>query len=262
MLLVVGFITGILSGLLGIGGGLIFVPLLLTVFPIIGLEYSIITVSSIATSLMAGSFTSASAVYNHQKKQNILWKEGLILGAGAVFSAVIAPHIIISVDQNTLKIIISIFITIAAIKIFKTKTNIQSVKTKLSMYWLFPIGVLLGGLAAISGLGGGIFYVPILFVFIGGDLKISVGTSTIVIFMTMVSATISFLLLNQEWNIDLFQFGYINIASAVLLGLGAVFGAYFGVKLIFKVPVAVFRRIFSVFLILVVIKILLGVINE
>jgi len=259
LLLIIGLITGVLAGLLGIGGGVVFVPILLAVLPTIGVENNIVTVSAIATSLFAGSFASGSSLFNHKRKNNVLLKEGLIFGAGAVFSASMVPKIIVLINPEILKIIIATFIFVVSLNLFFSRTKHEMRKNKLNAYWLFPLGIFFGGIASISGLGGGIFYVPILYYFLNGDLKLSVGTSSIVIFLTMFSSTISYAFLSNYWNPNNFQFGYLNVASALLLGIGAIIGAYFGVKLIFKVPIPIFRKIFSVFLFFVVIKILLGV---
>ncbi len=226
----------------------------------LGIDSGIVVSSAVATSLFAGSFASASSFFNHKKKQNVIFKEGLILGIGTIISATFAPRIIVSLNPTLLKIIIASFIFAVAVKLFRTKTSSEISNKQISPYWLLPFGIFFGGIAAISGLGGGIFYVPILLYFLNGDLKLSVGTSTIVIFLTMFTSTVSFGFLNSEWNSTLFQLGYLNVASAILLGIGAIGGAYFGVKLIFKVSIPVFRKIFSLFLLIVVIKILIGVI--
>lgn len=261
LLLIVGFFTGILSGLLGIGGGVIFVPTLLFVLPQIGIENSTVVVSAIATSLMAGSFASASSVFNHQKKGNILWKEGFLLGIGTLISASLAPNLIVSLNPTTLKVIISFFILIVAINLLFSKPQITSKEKSISSFWLFPFGLFFGGIAALSGLGGGIFYVPILLLIVGGDIKVAVGTSSLVILITMLSSTISFAVLDHNWQQSIYQLGYLNILSGILLGIGAIIGAYFGVKLILKVPATVLRKIFSVFLLIVVIKIMVGVLK-
>lgn len=256
LLVTIGFITGLLSGMLGIGGGVIYLPTLLLILPIIGIKEDFTTISAIATSLFAGSIASLSTVYNHNKRENISMKEGIILGIGAVISASLAPKIIVIIEPSILKIIIAFFILIIAIKLFFTNDKKERIYRTVNSKWLFLFGLFFGGLAAISGLGGGIFYVPILYFFLKGDLKLAVGTSALVIFFTMVSSSSSFLFLNSEWNSEIFQLGYINIAAAFLLGSGAMFGAFYGVKLVFKVPLPIFRKIFSVFLLVIVLKII------
>lgn len=242
--------------MLGVGGGVIYLPTLIFILPIIGIKEDLTTISAIATSLFAGSIASLSTFYNHKKRKNVSMKEGVILGIGAVIAAAFAPKIIVNIEPSILKIIIVIFISIVAIKLFFTNDKKTKSFRTLNSNWLFFFGLFFGGLAAISGLGGGIFYVPILYYFLKGNLKLAVGTSTIVIFCTMVSSSSSFLFLNSEWNSEIFQLGYINLASAFFLGLGAIFGAYFGVKLVFKVPLSVFRRIFSLLLMVIVLEII------
>lgn len=256
LLLTIGFITGILSGLFGIGGGIIYLPTLIFILPIIGISDDLNTISAIATSLFAGSIASLSTFYNHRKKENVSFKEGIILGIGAVISAALAPKIIVNLDPSILKIIIVFIILVVAIKLFLTNDKKDKIYRKFNSKWLFLFGLFFGGLAALSGLGGGIFYVPILLYFLKGNLKLAVGTSTIVILFTMVSSSISFMLLSSEWNSNIFQLGYINITSGLVLGMGAIFGAFYGVKLVFKVPLPVFRKIFSLFLFIVVLKII------
>lgn len=256
--MIIGFITGILSGLFGIGGGIVFLPSLFFILPIIGIDSSIVTVSAVATSLFAGSFASASSLYNHWKKENISIKDGLLLGIGCVISASAIPKLIVSLDPTILRYLIAFFISLVAIKIFFTNDEKQKSYKEIDKKYLFLFGILFGGIAALSGFGGGIFYVPLFMYYFKGDIKLAVGTSTIAVVLTMISAVISFAILNTNWNGNLHQFGYINLQAGLLLGIGALIGAKIGVNFVLKIPIPVFKKIFSVFLILSILKILQG----
>lgn len=235
-----------------------FLPSLFFIFPIIGVDNQIITISAVATSLFAGSFASTSALYNHWKKDNISIEDGLILGIGCLVSASITPKLIVNLDPTLLRYLIAFFIVVISLKLFFSKEEDQKSYKHVDKKYLFVYGLFFGGIAALSGFGGGIFYVPFLIYYFKGDMKLAVGTSTVAVVITMVSSVISFSLLNTNWNSDILQFGFINLQTGLLLGIGAILGAKIGVKFVMKIDIPVFKKIFSLFLLLSIIKILQG----
>jgi len=96
ILLVVGFATGILSGLFGIGGGVIFVPTLFFSLPKLGVPETTLVLTVIATSLFAGSFASSSSFINHFRHKNVSIESGLYLAFGSIITASITPKIIVN----------------------------------------------------------------------------------------------------------------------------------------------------------------------
>ena len=256
--MIIGFFTGILSGLFGIGGGIVFLPALLFILPILGVDVNIVVISAVATSLFAGTFASTSSFYNHWRKDNISFKDGLFLGIGCFLSASVVPKLIVNLDPTILRYLIAFFITIVSLNLFFSTDEDQKSYKDLNRSYLFVFGLFFGGIAALSGFGGGVFYVPLLIYYFKGNIRLAVGTSTIAVVITMISAVISFVYLNTNWNAEIFQFGYINLKAGLLLGIGALVGAKFGVKLILKISTPVFKKIFSLFLLLSIIKILQG----
>jgi len=226
--------------------------------PVIGVESQIITISAVATSLFAGSFASTSAFYNHWKKNNISIEDGLFLGIGCLISASIIPKLIINLDPSILRYLISFFIVAISLKLFFSQNESKKSYKHLDKKYLFIYGLFFGGIAALSGFGGGIFYVPFLIFYFKGNIKLAVGTSTVAVVITMISSVLSFFLLNTNWNSEIYQFGYINLQIGLLLGIGAIVGAKIGVKFALIIDIPVFKKIFSLFLLLSVIKILQG----
>jgi uncharacterized membrane protein YfcA len=82
-----GSLSGFLAGLLGIGGGVILVPLMILIFSRLGFNENVLMHMAIATGMASVLFTTSSAVIAHQKRDNINWKlvgalsPGLVLGA-------------------------------------------------------------------------------------------------------------------------------------------------------------------------------------
>ena len=228
------------------------------ILPIIGVNNNLITTSAIATSLFAGSFTSTSALYNHWRNENIEIIDGLFLGVGCFFSATIIPKFISELDPTVLRYLIVSIIIIISLYLFFSKEKELSNYKNLDKKYLFLFGLIFGGVASLSGFGGSIFYVPFLIYYFKGNLRIAVGTATIAVVITMISSVISYLILNLDWNPSTFQVGYINLKAGIPLGIGSLIGAKIGVKFILNIPVTVFKRIFSVFLLLVMVKIIEG----
>ncbi len=250
----IGIITGTASGLLGIGGGIIFVPALYFMLPQLHVSPGSLSYAAIATSLFAGSFSSSGAFLNHFHSKNVRIKEALLLGLGSVISALIVPMFVVKIDPAILKYIFSAILLLVAANMLMNKTPETDSKINLKLYYLILFGLFVGAVSAISGLGGGILFVPILVYLFAFDIKLAIGTSTLVVALTMISSAISFAMIDSSGFVGEYHIGYINLFAGVLLGLGAVIGSRIGLKMMFKFSTLSVKRIFSLFLIVAIIK--------
>lgn len=250
----IGIITGTASGLLGIGGGIIFVPALYFMLPELNVSPGALSYTAIATSLFAGSFSSSGAFLNHLKAKNVKIKEALLLAVGSVVAAVITPIFVVQIDPHVLKYIFSVILFLVAVNMLLNRNPEAEVKIKFNLYLLIIFGVFVGAVSAISGLGGGILFVPILVYLFAFDIKRAIGSSTLVVALTMISSALSFAMINSTGYVGKYHIGYINLFAGALLGLGAVVGAWVGSKLMFKFSTLSVKRIFSLFLIAAILK--------
>ena len=250
----VGLVTGTASGLLGIGGGIIFVPALYFMLPELNVAQGALSYAAIATSLFAGSFSSSGAFLNHLHSKNVKIKEALLLSLGSVISALIVPLFVVQIDPDILKYIFSVILLLVAGNMLINKNPEADFKIKLKLYYLTIFGLFVGAVSAISGLGGGILFVPILIYLFAFDIKLAIGTSTLVVALTMISSAISFATIDSSGFVGNYHIGYINLFAGVLLGLGAVIGSRIGLKMMFKISTLSVKRIFSLFLIAAIIK--------
>ena len=254
--LVIGYFNGIMAGLFGIGGGLVFVPSLIILLPYFSVESSSLYHSAIATSLLAGSFASISSFINHNKKQNVNIKYGLFLSFGSMFTAILLPSFVVKVDASSLKYIMTVILTLAALKLILEKDGSNG-KIILHKYYLIVVGLCAGALSVFTGLGGGVIYVPVLAYLFSFDFKKAIGTSSLAVVFTMVSSSIAFALFTKGNPTGLYQIGFVNYLCGAALGIGAVFGAIYGVKLAFLSSTKTLKRVFAGFLLLVILKVLI-----
>jgi len=257
--LLVGFSTGIFIGMLGIGGGIFFVPALYFLLPYSGIDQSTVPYYAISLSLFAGAIASSFSSVLHFRLGNIDTKKSLLFALGSTCAAFVSVIFVIDIDPIILKAVFAIVLFIIAVKmildsVWKIKTQRAS---KLNVGYLPPIGIIVGILAAFTGLGGGIVFFPVLHYLFLLDTKKAIGTSSAITAATMIFASLAFYLNRNDW-MGANQMSSIYFIVGVPLGIGAMLGARVGVNFVRKTNSAVVKKIFSVLLIIVVIKIILN----
>ncbi len=262
LFLITGLLTGVLAGMLGIGGGLIFVPVLYLLLPFTPIDKTQISYIVIGTSLFAAAITSISSGANHYLSKNVEKRKALFLAAGSVLSSVIATFFVIKVKPFYLQLIFALVFVIIALKMFSERNRKKNDKKNdpviLHNYYAVLFGLVVGIFAAFTGLGGGILFVPVLTYLFGVDIKKAIGTSSFVISLTGVAAAIAYAFHIPKGSIAPFQIGYIYFLAGLPLAIGSAVGAVKGVKIVLGSSSEKMKKIFSILLILVVIKILLG----
>lgn len=247
--------------MLGIGGGVLFVPLLYVILPFTDVDQSGLAYIILGTSVFAGSLASLTAGSRQLFLKNVDVKKAVILSLGSVISSSVTPMFVVTVEQIYLKIVFAIvFFLLAAKMLLENKNTGAEVKTyHLKNFYLFLFGLGIGALAAFSGIGGGVLYVPILFYLFSMDMKRAIGTSSVVVAFTMISSSIAYASQHPIGRIAAGQFGYIYLTAGLPLGIGSVFGALFGIKIVAKISEKTIKKIFSILLFLVVLKIILDI---
>ncbi len=241
--------VGILSSMIGIGGGTVNTPILLIVFFEIFNEQT-----APATALVGGLFVAiaASVGYWRQEPRPIILKIGLILAVftvpGSLFGVylrtlITAPYI--------LRLVFGISLMPVALKmLFAKKSGKGDVASELANWnmskisqrqWITSlIGAFIGGMSAgLLGLGGGAVVVPVLIVLMGFPMHAAVATSMFIMMFTATAGT--------AYNIAL---GSVNLYFALALGVGMLVGGQIGSRLAPKVNAVQLKQIFGLIIIL------------
>lgn len=253
--IVIGISTGLLSGLLGVGGGIMTVPalaLMMQQHPAFHLAHTMHIAAS--TSLVAMTMTSASTAYAYYRRKalvfQIFWKMLPGLCCGLVSGSVLSHAM-----SNTLLITLFAFflIGVAIHLLFDAKRTMprsadkyQFSKQRFSAHehWILIIGsFMVGNLSTTFGIGGGILMVP-LFLLLHCSMQESAGTSAL---CGIVCAVIGTLLLSYPMPTYKLPYTWSNVywPAALLIGTTSVACAPFGTRLAFYLKSSMLKQIFS-----------------
>ncbi len=248
VLLSAGFISGIIAGLLGVGGGIILVPVLFQTFVFFGFPEYLQIHMAVGTSLAIICFTATQSTRSHYKKGavdiDVLKSWGGFVAVGALVGAIAARF----VAPAGLKIIFATLVLTMAFRMVLSKNAGEGSASSLSQTLQKALSSLIGFFSALMGIGGGTLSVPLLNAS-GHDVHRAVGTSSAIGVLIAVPAAIGFIL--GGWSLpDLppFAFGYVNALAFALMIPTSMLGAPLGVRLAHRMSKKTLNTIFASFL--------------
>ena len=257
-----GAFVGFLAGLLGIGGGLVVVPVLVYLLPqlVTGnevLSSEVIMPMALATSLAAIVMTSSSAAFAHHKNNNIPWQLTkplmFIVSLGALLGAFIADSLSAQALTNFFAgaVIVLASYMLASIRSQRARAMPSNLKLQL-------ISFITGVIASLMGMAGGAILVPVLTYF-GMPLRHCIGIATVCGVMVALFGSLGYIIsgLGNEL-LPPWSFGYVYLPALLGVVLTSSLFAPVGVKFAVKLPVQTLKKFFAVFLILVAIKMILA----
>ncbi len=245
----VGLGAGLLSGLLGISGGVIAVPSLLFIFRAAGLPPEHLMHLAVATSLSSMTFNSFSSMMAHHKRGGVVWDACLKMLPGLVLGSMLGATVAGFLPSGFLEVFFGFFECVLGLyflRAFKQKTDNHPLP---SFFILFGAAFLISGFATILGIGGGLLIAPLM-VFVGFQMKKAVGTAAASSFVVCLIGAISYLVLGLKSGAEIPDaIGYIQFPAFLSIVLTAPFAAILGAHLTHVMPVMLVRRIFGLALI-------------
>ncbi len=253
--MLIGSIAGVLSGLLGIGGGIIVIPLLVWLFKAQNIPSDLVMHLAAGTSLSVMIFTAASSLYGHIKHGVVIWPIYRQLAVGMIIGTVFGAIFGHFLPGKILEILFAIFVFIVAIRMLMA-IKPKSKKTLPRPLSMFSIALLIGSKSGLLGLGGGAITIPFLG-YCNVPVRDIVAVSVACSLTIAIVGTISFVFTGQHaTDLPAWSLGYIYLPAflgIVLTGpLCAQLGAYFSHKL----PVTVLTRILGAALLIMAVRML------
>lgn len=257
--LLLGSFVGIMAGLFGIGGGGIMVPVLTSLFVTQGIPVEQVVHLALGTSMASIIFTSISSMRSHHANDAVIWHVVKSITFGILIGTFLATFIAARINSLYLAIFFSAFMAYTSIKMFLNRPP-KSNKQISGNKEIFFVGTGIGAISALVSIGGGTLTVPYL-VSRNIDIKKAVGTSSAIGLPISIAGTIGYLI--NGWpnsSLENYTLGFVYLPAVLLISITSFMTAPYGAKLVQFLPVAILKKIFSLLLILLSMKMLSSII--
>ena len=244
-LVLLGFAAGILGSMIGLGGGIIVVPVL-TFF---GFPSTL----AVSNSLFAAFSNAAGSTISYSRQKRIEYSLGLKLGLLTIPGTILGAYISSDVTSGIFKILFGIVLISSAIYIFLRKKIEASEKnlTKQMIVFVIAASFFAGIISSFFGIGGGIVFVPLMVVGIGMTMKKAAPTSQFILLFASLSGIIVHSIL-----------GHPDFLQAGLLSAGAFVGGVIGARISLDIKERSLQILVSVIIVIAAIKLFFDSVTE
>jgi uncharacterized protein len=245
-----GAVAGVLAGLLGIGGGLVIVPMLVFALAWQGVAAEHLMHLALGTSLATIIFTAVSSFMAHHRRGAVRWEVVRRIVPGILVGTLGGTFVAAALSTNFLKGFFVLFLYFVAYQMLTGRKPNPS-RELPGPAGMFGAGGTIGIFSSLVGIGGGTLSVPFM-VWCNIGLHQAIGTSAAIGFPIAVAGTIGYVV-NGLGASDLpaYSLGFIYLPALLAIVAASVFTAPLGVHLAHSLPVDRLKKIFALLLIAV-----------
>jgi uncharacterized membrane protein YfcA len=252
-----GVVVGILAGLLGVGGGLIIVPMVVFTLTWQGAPSQHLMHLALGTSLASIIFTSVSSFWAHHQRGAVHWEVVRRIVLGILVGTFLGSCLASRLSTNLLKGVFVVFLYYMA---FQMLADLKPKPTRglPGPLGMFGVGNGIGAVSSLVGIGGGSLSVPFM-VWCNLTVHDAIGTSAAIGFPIAIAGTVGYIVngLNVS-GLPAYCLGYVYLPALAGIVAASVFTAPLGVRLAHSLPVARLKRIFALLLFVMGTKMLIG----
>jgi len=245
-LALLGLCTGFLAGLLGIGGGMVMVPVLTMVLSARGYPDMQVVQMAVATSLATICFTSLSSVRAHHQRGAVLWPVARVLAPGILAGAFLGAQFAASLAGRTLGLCFALFAAFSATQMLRNRRP-QAARTLPGSVGMLGVGGAIGVLSALLGAGGAFLSVPFM-VWCNVRIHQAVGTASALGFPIALAGTLGYLWAGRSLPALPGTWGYLYLPGLLVISAMSVLAAPWGARTAHGMDVGPLKRIFAVLL--------------
>jgi uncharacterized membrane protein YfcA len=255
--LAVGAVAGVLAGLLGVGGGLVIVPMLVAVFTTQGLPASSLMHLALGTSMASIVFTSVSSARAHHGRGAVDWAIVRRITPGILVGTFFGTWVAARLSTRSLKLFFVAFLYFVAVQMLLDRRP-KPTREIPGPLGTGAVGAAIGVVSSLVGIGGGSLSVPFMS-FCNVPVHRAIGTSAAIGFPIAVAGAAGYVL-NGLGAPELppHTLGFVHLPSLAGIVAASVVTAPLGARLAHRLPVPQLKRAFAVLLAVMGTRLLVG----
>lgn len=260
LVFLVGLVVGLVSGLIGIGGGVLLVPFLYFYFAhpeLFGVSAApgVATVVAHATSLFVIVPTSMRGAFAYHRGGLVVWRAALPIGVASVVAAIVGAAVSPHIRPEMLRVAFGFLLLYSGVRLVWSGSPVVGEEAEARPLRLSPTitigsGILVGAFSALLGVGGGIIAIPLLIHLVGVEMRRVAATSLGIIAITSLAGVLTYATsgLGVPGRPPT-AVGYVDLAVGTVLFLGAIASVGAGARLNQRIRPRILMLLFASFFI-------------
>ena len=254
----IGALVGFAAGLLGIGGGVVMVPLLVLVFRAHEMPAEHVLHLALGTALAAMIFTSIASMRAHHVHGGVEWKIARAMAPGMLSGSFAAAIVAGVIPTRPLAVLFTGFVFYAATSIL-LDLKPSTTRALPGPAGIFGAGAVIGAISSLLAAGGAFMTIPFL-AWCGVPLRRAIGTAAANGLPIAIAGTAGYLI--QGWrvpNLPEASLGYVYLPALALVVTTSILAAPVGARVAHRLPVKQLRVLFALLLYVFALRMLVGV---
>lgn len=262
-LVAAGVGTGFLVGLVGVGGGIIFAPVLLYYYQAIGVPAGAVAQLAVATSLFCVWLAATSSAWHQYRRQSADLRTAAMVGLSSAAGVYLMAQFVTTrpwFDARIFQFILVALLLASVVRMLVPDRGIAVDPSdgipRVRSLAMISAGAGAGGLSAVAGVGGGIVLVPVYHNLFRYPIHLATGTSSATIVLTSIAGIITYMAIGTVEGTSPLSVGAVDIGTGLLLAIPASLSSRAGVSFAHRLPKRTLTMTFVVIASLVAAKLL------
>ena len=261
-----GLAAGFIAGLVGVGGGVIFAPVLFFYFTHIGVSPDVVAQLTLGSSLFCTLIAAMTGARVHYRSRAVDLQIALAVGLFSALAVILMTRFVTTrpwYDGTVFQVVFSIVLLAVMIRMLIAREDPHAPASPSAVTWprLFAMGSLAGSVSAAAGVGGGVVLVPAYHNLLRLPITRAVGTSSATIILISLAGVINYGSFGWHADTPAWAIGYVDVGHSAVLAGASIVSAQIGARVAHRVPSRVLRYSFAAIALIVAARLLIGALS-